>query len=72
MAEIRRIAGAEHIPVRFDARLKPKRNGKPLVYQGGRTYRHPSNPDLAWNAKGQKPNWLRSLEAEGGKPVEVA
>jgi hypothetical protein len=43
-----------------------------LVYKGGRHYRHPGKPDLVWNAKGQKPNWLRELEREGGKAVEMA
>lgn len=71
MAEIRRIAGTEHIAVRFDARPKPKKAGKAPVYQGGRHYRHPSKPDLIWNAKGQKPNWLRELEAEGRRAVEL-
>jgi hypothetical protein len=28
-------------------------------------------PDLIWNAMGQKPNWLRELEREGGKALEV-
>ncbi len=46
-------------------------NGKPPSYQGGHYYRHPSRPDLAWNAKGQKPGWLRDLEAEGRRAVEV-
>jgi DNA-binding protein H-NS len=41
------------------------------VYRGGRRYRHPANPELVWNAKGQKPNWLRELEREGGKAIEV-
>jgi hypothetical protein len=41
-------------------------------YKGGRLYRHPAKPELVWNAKGQKPNWLRALEREGGKAVEVA
>jgi DNA-binding protein H-NS len=41
------------------------------VYKGGHHYRHPSKPELVWNAKGQKPNWLRDLEREGGKAVEV-
>jgi DNA-binding protein H-NS len=42
-----------------------------VPYKGGRHYRHPSKPELVWNAKGQKPNWLRDLEREGGKAVEV-
>jgi DNA-binding protein H-NS len=42
------------------------------TYHSGRMYRHPSNNALTWNAKGQKPNWLRELEAGGGKAVEMA
>ena len=40
------------------------------AYRGGHHYQHPSKPDLVWNAKGQKPNWLRELEREGGKAIE--
>jgi hypothetical protein len=42
-----------------------------IPYKGGRHYRHPVKPELVWNAKGQKPNWLRELEREGGKAVEI-
>jgi H-NS histone family len=42
-----------------------------VPYKGGRHYRHPAKPELVWNAKGQKPGWLRELEREGGKAVEV-
>lgn len=48
-----------------------KKKPKEAIYRGGRTYRHPSNKALVWNAKGQKPNWLRELEASGQKAVEV-
>jgi hypothetical protein len=48
------------------------RPAKGPVYKGGHTYQHPTNKSLVWNANGQKPNWLRELEAEGGKPIEVA
>jgi hypothetical protein len=41
------------------------------AYRGGHLYQHPSRTDLVWNAKGQKPNWLRELEKGGGKSVEV-
>ena len=41
------------------------------VYRGGRIYRHPAKPELVWNAKGQKPNWLRELEKNGGRAVEI-
>lgn len=39
-------------------------------YRGGHHYQHPTRPDLVWNAKGQKPNWLRELEREGGKAIK--
>jgi len=48
------------------------RPAKGPSYKGGHTYQHPTNKSLTWNAKGQKPNWLRELEAEGGLAVEVA
>lgn len=51
-----------------------KGRGKPakgLIYKGGHLYQHPSDKALVWNAKGQKPNWLRELEAQGGKTVEL-
>jgi len=51
---------------------KPAR--RPILYRGyrgGNLYRHPSKPELVWNAKGQKPNWLRDLEKEGGKALEA-
>jgi DNA-binding protein H-NS len=49
-----------------------KQNGKGPVYHSGRTYQHPTDKSLVWNGKGKKPNWLRELEAEGKKAVEVA
>ena len=42
------------------------------IYKGGHTYYHPTNKTLSWNAKGQKPGWLRELEATGERAVEVA
>jgi hypothetical protein len=50
------------------AKLKP---AKGPSYKGGHTYQHPANKSLVWNAKGQKPKWLRQLEAEGEKAVHV-
>lgn len=44
---------------------------KAPAYKGGHIYEHPGNKTLTWNAKGQKPNWLRELEASGGKAVEI-
>ena len=37
-------------------KLQRSGNGRTPAYQGGRHYRHPSKPELVWNAKGQKPN----------------
>jgi H-NS histone family len=39
-------------------------------YKGGCLYLHPADKTLVWNAKGQKPKWLRDLEADGGKAIE--
>jgi DNA-binding protein H-NS len=41
-------------------------------YHSGHHYQHPGNKQLVWTAKGQKPRWLRELEAEGKRPVEVS
>jgi hypothetical protein len=42
------------------------------AYHGGHLYQHPANKTLTWNAKGQKPRWLRELEAGGGRPIEMS
>ena len=46
-------------------------NGKAPAYHAGHQYQHPVNKALVWNAKGQKPNWLRELEAQGGKATQL-
>jgi hypothetical protein len=46
--------------------------GKGPVYRSGHQYQHPTKKELVWTAKGQKPNWLRELEAEGAKAIESA
>lgn len=48
-----------------------KKGGQAPLYKGGRLYQHPENKALIWKANGQKPNWLRELEARGGKAVEM-
>ncbi len=51
-----------------------KSKGKPAkapFYRSGQMYQHPTNKGLLWNARGQKPNWLRELEASGGNAIEV-
>jgi DNA-binding protein H-NS len=52
-------------------RVKSK-STKAAAYHSGHRYQHPANKSLMWNAKGQKPNWLRTLENEGGKAIEIA
>ena len=54
--------------------LKDLNGRKPVkgtVYHGGRQYHHPQNKALIWKGHGKKPGWLRELEANGGKAVEV-
>lgn len=48
-----------------------RKGGQGPLYKGGRLYQHPENKALVWKANGQKPNWLRELEARGGKAVEM-
>jgi hypothetical protein len=55
-----------------DVAAKPKNGHKGPVYHAGHQYQHPTNKVLIWNAKGQKPNWLRELEVQGLKAVELA
>ena len=54
-----------------DMNGKGKKAAKALLYKGGRVYQHPTDKALVWKANGQKPNWLRELEAQGGKAVET-
>jgi len=54
----------------LNGKSKKKARHAPL-YKGGRLYQHPENKALVWNAKGQKPNWLRELEGHRGTAVEV-
>jgi len=45
--------------------------GKVTAYRSGHHYQHPARKELVWTAKGQKPNWLRELEKEGSRAVEI-
>jgi hypothetical protein len=69
LAEARTLLSAVGLTLKDVAGKSAKRS---QAYRGGHHYQHPTKPDLVWNAKGQKPNWLRELEREGGKAVEVA
>jgi hypothetical protein len=51
-------------------KAKKKPNGA-VSYKGGHTYQHPTDKSLVWHAKGQKPKWLRELEADGDKAIEL-
>jgi DNA-binding protein H-NS len=54
--------------------LGAKGRGKPTkspAYHSGQLYQHPANKTLTWNAKGQKPGWLRELEAKGERAIEI-
>ena len=50
------------------AKIKPNKGPQ---YKGGHLYQHPTDKTLVWNAKGQKPKWLREVEASGERPIEV-
>lgn len=70
--EARAILAGAGLSLRDVASGKPQKNGgKGPMYHSGRQYQHPANKGLVWNAKGQKPTWLRELEAAGGKAVEL-
>jgi hypothetical protein len=45
--------------------------GRKSLYKAGCVYQHPSDKNLIWKANGQKPNWLRELEGQGGKAVAI-
>ena len=54
----------------LDAKGRTKPSKGP-TYRGGRHYQHPTNKALTWNAKGQKPRWLRELEERGQSALEL-
>ena len=73
LEEARALLASVGLSLKDVAAGKPQKNGgKGPVYHGGHTYQHPSDKTKVWNAKGQKPTWLRELEASGGKALEVA
>jgi DNA-binding protein H-NS len=55
-----------------DLNAKSRKVTKGPVYHGGHQYQHPTNKGFTWNGRGKKPGWLVTLEAEGGKAIEVA
>jgi hypothetical protein len=68
LADARLILAAAGLSLKDIGKAKP---AKTPPYKGGHLYQHPANKALVWNAKGQKPGWLRELEGQGGKPVEL-
>jgi DNA-binding protein H-NS len=70
MESARATLAAAGLSLKDLARAKAKPNRGPS-YKGGRSYQHPANKALVWNARGQKPTWLRELELAGGNAVEL-
>jgi DNA-binding protein H-NS len=70
LADARAVLASAGLSLKDMSGKKP-RSGKAPGYHVGRSYQHPANKALAWNGKGQKPAWLRELEGEGGKAVEL-
>ena len=68
LAEARTLLSSVGLSLKSVAGKAARRSA---VYRGGRLYRHPAKPELIWNAKGQKPNWLRELEKHGGRAEET-
>jgi hypothetical protein len=68
LAEARTLLSSVGLSLKSVAGKAARRS---FVYKGGHLYRHPAKPDLVWNAKGQKPNWLRELEKHGGRAEEM-
>ena len=71
LADARAVLASAGLSLKDMSGKKP-RSGRAPAYHAGRTYRHPENKSLTWNGKGQKPGWLRELEGEGGKAVELS
>jgi DNA-binding protein H-NS len=44
---------------------------KTHAYRSGHQYQHPTKKELVWAARGQKPGWLRQLEKEGSRAMEL-
>jgi hypothetical protein len=72
LEEARTLLASVGLSLKDVAAGRPTKNGKGPIYHAGHQYQHPTNKALSWNGKGQKPNWLRELEAQGGKVVEAA
>jgi DNA-binding protein H-NS len=69
--EARTLLEAAGLTLRALEKKGDKKAGRAPSYVAGRTYQHPADKSLVWNAKGQQPNWLRELEGQGARPVEA-
>ena len=70
-AEAMRAAG-RNVNMRELRSMAKRGNGNGRSpYKAGTHYQHPDDKSLVWNAKGQKPNWIRDLESAGKGPIEV-
>jgi hypothetical protein len=47
------------------------KTGRKSLYKAGCSYQHPTNNKLIWRANGQKPNWLRALEKQSKRAIEI-
>jgi DNA-binding protein H-NS len=72
LEDARAILASAGISLRDLASKATNVRAKGPSYHSGHHYQHPGNKQLVWRAKGQKPRWLRELEAEGKRPVETA
>ncbi|MBV9506224.1 MAG: H-NS histone family protein [Acidobacteriia bacterium] len=72
LEDARAILATAGLNLKDVANGKAARNGaKAPTYHGGHTYQHPSDKTKVWNARGQKPGWVRALEAKGRRAIEV-
>ena len=71
LSEARALLLAVGLSLKDVAAKNKSGKNKPPAYHGGSHYQHPTNKALTWNAKGQKPGWLRELEVQGKAPVEL-
>jgi hypothetical protein len=70
VAEARALLASVGLSLK-DVAAKAVKRTAAVTYEGGQNYRHPTKAELLWNAKGQKPGWLRDLEKNGGRAIEI-
>jgi DNA-binding protein H-NS len=70
LEQARAVLAAAGLSLKDLSRAKIKAARGPS-YKAGHTYQHPTNKALTWNAKGQKPKWLRELENEGKPAMQL-